>query len=1112
MDTTHSDTKKKLNGELEARELSGLENNESAPLSVEEARENANKEIKNEVTSFKEGDSKIEEIESSVSLDDPSLKERIKEELRVKEILSELDAELLAYAREATLKLEEINKSEINVDNEELIEEDTLEKEINEKYKKEILPIIEIMRPDEIDPVEFETAVKDELFEAVKKIQVGQGKLMENPENTLNDVKKLLHSRIKSIIEDSNDYSLKIRPDEKSVRSAKIALLVEGDKSDFEKYFGGKEKVSQKKFEMYDLRHYIGNRITKRELDGLAKTPLIYDLIASNQTDFYHDRPEGIPESVLTIAANLATEQKSNYFIVEIALERAEKGEFSKETSDLLLEKGHGKYILEFLDKFKEVDIEKIAQSSLFERDARDSLSAITHNKNISEEVKNKLRERGIKKYLSSGRFYGFTETIKESNLPEEKLVSSENQELGLEGIKKYLSLGNTYETFNAIEVLKIPEDKLGSPEMQEAAVNGIQQRLRAFGQDTGASHDVEKIMQKFKINKDVFNEAIFQAIPDLAINLDPRNFMYLVNTYNIPLEKIDTPKLQEKFYEGFQEAVARLDFYEVEKMSNSLSVFPFLKEKFANKSPYDIIFEAKIEETEKSETHLNKEIKIKRLKNIQESFKVSNNIETLPPRIRESLEKFEDKYGPKGKNLGTLAIVAYGTENPENFEREMERMEKVLDKYNPTAIPEGADVSMGIEYEVTSSIASDYVKESSLGYKTDIQLISKSANIGKGTGGVHEIATRPTYNPYILMAEVKLMQDAALFDMNFQKYTQAPRGYHMSLVGDSGLEAHSRNLYFLNNLLTMTELTGVLAGKEIVNTKDIYSKSFDNFSKKTQKGDRCEMKGMACDTVEQFEKAVITTHNAGVAIQICNKYIIDNIPGKLFDKNTTSSEQFEQKLISIGALTRAFESDQERNIAYEWMKLKYGIMEAIDNHNDHFVDSEFNGGFLDEEDSYIDTSDHIDTVRNKNLVSEEEINSGSLSRKLHLDRESIFMVQSPDFVNKLVEINNIFLKDPIFLKGPQENDISSINAKAVLDVSKYENYAGIVEGRPQESIFERGGEFRDGYYYVQGASEEMITHKSQILLNHFNKEMETLLQTKGEKRMVEEVQRSEAV
>ena len=305
-----------------------------------------------------------------------------------------------------------------------------------------------------------------------------------------------------------------------------------------------------------------------------------------------------------------------------------------------------------------------------------------------------------------------------------------------------------------------------------------------------------------------------------------------------------------------------------------------------------------------------------------------------------------------------------------------------------------------------------------------------------------------------------------------------------MSLVGESGLNVNE-DAYFLNNLLTMAQLTGILAGKNIKSTKDIHKKSFDIFENNKQKGERVEIKGMGCDSVEQFEKAIITAHHAGIAIQLCNRYI----PGVIqFAEVPDTAKEFEQMLVNTNSLTKSFESDKERDIVYEWIKLKRKVVDAIGQHNESFVDSEFAGFVLDKNGNYIDTSEHIDVVRNKKLIDQEKLQSTKFQDEIHLSIQDLYTAQQSKFVNALVNTNNIFLKPP------QANENSPVNAKAVLDTLKKENYNGIVDGDAKQSIFENRGELRDGYYYIQGASEEMISHKSQILLNHFNNAMEELL------------------
>ncbi len=483
------------------------------------------------------------------------------------------------------------------------------------------------------------------------------------------------------------------------------------------------------------------------------------------------------------------------------------------------------------------------------------------------------------------------------------------------------------------------------------------------------------------------------------------------------------------------------------------------------------------------------------RMRNILESFLPNDNKQELPYVIQETLERFETKYGHKGQDIIALALSAYGTEHPEYVVEQMKAIEQVLDRYDPDSIPEGAKVSMGIEYEVTSSIADTYDESSILGYKKDIELVSHTAHIGKGNGGIHEIAPKPNYNPYMLMAEIKLLQDAGFLDLNFEKYSKGPRGYHLSLVGDTGLEVN-KNMYFLNNVLTMAQLTGITAGKEIKKVKDIHKKSFEHFSDTDQRGVRCEMKGMATDSIEQFEKTIITGHHAGIAIQLSNKYVGETIQFADIGKNP---EAFEQMLVDTNSLITPFHTDQERDIVYAWAKLNREIADAVGRHNESFIDSEFNGYAFDVEGNYIDTGEHIDIVRNKKLVDQTILESQEFKDKIHINVEDLYVSQESRFVNALTNTNNIFLKPP------QAEDNSPVNAKAVLDTVKQEGYSGIVDRKAQASIFEYNGELREGYYYTQGASEEMIIHKAQILLNHFNKSVEQSLLVKGVERVVDQ-------
>jgi hypothetical protein len=606
-----------------------------------------------------------------------------------------------------------------------------------------------------------------------------------------------------------------------------------------------------------------------------------------------------------------------------------------------------------------------------------------------------------------------------------------------------------------------------------------------------GNVDDSLEIKNNFKVNDSFLDSAeavsaIKQCFKEQMINGNVNSSEKIIETFNLNSEFLD----QDDIVEVVQECLHKNRF--------DLKSFANFERKFKLKENIDLL--------------KNGEIKNQSFQRIEEAFYFKNNPERLPEKMKETLNRFENQYGDKGKDLINLAIYTYGVENINEFMLNIAHIEKVLNKYNPENIPEEGKVSMGIEYEVTDSISESYKENSLLGYKNDISLVSEIGNIGKGNDAVHEIALKPNYNPYMLMAEIKLLQDANLLDFNFEKYQQAPRGYHLSLVGDSGLSV-DENMHFLNNIMTMTQISGITAGKEVLSTKNIHVKSFENIPNHNQKGVRCEIKGMATDSIEQFEKAIITAHHSGIAIQLFNKYLDKTfIPPDLPD----SSEDFEKALTSSGILLKPFESDQERDIVYEWAKLKKETMEAVDQHNDSFADSEFNGYIFDKKGEFKETLNDKDRSLNLKHLEDSKITQEELINKIKITKDDFFGNQTERFVNQLTRLNNFFLFKSIYpdkgqyiaIKQPTGEIVEILNLSNIHTMWNMRTEGDVLMENsyknPQNiSIFDNGGTIRDGYYSVQGASEEMIIHKSQILLNRFNKNIEKLLETKGVKRDV---------
>ncbi len=973
-----------------------------------------------------------------------------------------------------------------------VIEEHTTENTESEQEElhNELLSLIKVLKPAGVDLEEYESEVMQELYDDVKKIQMAKGVLTDNPDTIAQDMKELLHARLTAVAEDARDYNRKERPDEELVKKAKIALIAEGDYSDITKYFG-QEKVASQIITLPDLQHYLNGKISTENLDAFVKTPLGKNIARTQDYELSSEYVESFPESF--VEAYALYDGEKNYEI-NFLLKSASVGMYSQHTFDLLIEKKYGRYAIEHIDKFHLDSVDAAANSvELFGHNIQETLESVKRIENSN--IKQTLLEKGVRTFLASGHYYNINEGITKFDLPENFLATPEMQDAAYKGIIIGLTEKNLTLRDIAIvsEITQMPLERLQTSEMKEAA--GVHMK-EVLLHSSYFSDDLVKMIEQlkglFSLSQEEIQEHAVDMYPEVAIKVGSESLAHYIQNFNLPPEVIQSPEMVEKAMNAILKASKTLDFDSIDRLEK---VFPEIKNNFSKRaSSKDIAFEKLVENLSGNIEADNKENKIERCRNIQASFWVTEEKEKLPPSVLETVERFSEKYGKKGEALVALAIAGSGLANSEALARKMTSIEQVLDHYDPRNIPAGAHVSMGIEYEVTSSIADAYGTESALGYKKDITLISSSANIGIGRDGVHEIAVKPTYNPYMLLAEVKLLQDAEMLDLNFEKYSKAARGYHLSLVGDGGLKV-DENMHFLHNVLTMTQLTGALGGREIGSTKHIHAKNFELFSATNQKGDRCEIKGMACDTVEQFEKAIITSHHAGIAIQLSNKYLPEL-------RTTTaiggSPQEFEHITEMTGVLATPFESDQERDILFAWMKLKNDIVHAVDQHNESFIDSEFNGFVLDGEGNYIDTGEHIDIMRNKNLVAPETLKSQNFADSIHIQNKDLFSPQGIRYVNALVHTNNIFLKPP------QGTENSSINARAMLEVSKEEGYGDIQNGSPTESLFDRGGQVREGYYVVQGASEEMISHKSQIVLNQFNKTIERLLQAPGVKRTVE--------
>jgi hypothetical protein len=956
-------------------------------------------------------------------------------------------------------------------------------------YQEKILPIIEILKPDAVSFEEYEEQVMDDLFGAVKKQEVGNGILIQDPEKTIEQAHTLLLQRIHSVLEDARDYNRKTLVDPELVKKSKIVLLTLGDLTDVEKYKTSdpidSENISF--FKNYIVGYGNDQKFSESDVDALMKTKYKKNLTDSDLY-IYIDKNYGtcntIPKSLMIGLAQ--SEKSSRCYPIEYGLESAEKGKYDDETLDILITNGYGDYALKFAEKFENCNPDKFVDIYFPTKYYNDILQSISR---IPDEIlKNELKEKAAKKSkLAEGDIKYLDEQYIETyhKICDYRLEGKMTSEK-INDVRKLVEDGYLNIVDDEVStIIKFLAENDYTFLLENAIKNEQEHFLITLNllKEQDVLNYIQKCKEKNTPNKIIpvlpylkneqLDQTIFSCLPSHAIKPE----------FLSKFKNLDTKILLDLFSK-----IDKSFFYTSHNNSVREHAFSLTKKKFANE--------------------VSAEAKNARLDNINKSFYIFNDRETLPQEIQEILKDFESQYGKKGKHLVALAIATYGIENPALFNQKMRQVEKVLNKYNHENIPVDSKVSMGIEYEVTESIGLAYNEISPLSYQKDIEIISESSNIGKGYGGIYEIAPKPNYNPYMLMAEIKLLQDAEFFDFNFEKYSQAARGYHLSLVGDRGLKI-DENIYFLNNVLTMTQLTGIIAGKEVESTKPICKKGFEPFSDSIQKGNRCEIKGMATDSVEQFEKAIITAHHAGIAIQLSDKYLWNST--QLFEVLPKSPEEFEKMLTREHLLLKPFETDQERDIVYEWVKLKELTKNAVEEHNESFIDAEFNGYVFTPEGDYIDTSEHI-TYENKKRLGEKNIDPKDFQNKVQLKVDDLFIDQQPEFVNALSKINNFFLfknlvpgdEQYFYIKQPDGTEKAILNLSNAQSFFEKRDEGYIVRDdkyTKKDSIFDTNGEYRDGYYNVGSASEEMIIHKSQILLNHFNKNMLKLLETKGVKR-----------
>ena len=478
-----------------------------------------------------------------------------------------------------------------------------------------------------------------------------------------------------------------------------------------------------------------------------------------------------------------------------------------------------------------------------------------------------------------------------------------------------------------------------------------------------------------------------------------------------------------------------------------------------------------------------------------------------------EFFKNFVDTYpvGNKGKTILTLVATAEYERGlspkdcVESVAKQIREYTRILERGSSERVPKGLRASIGLEYEITHSNGDGY-RELHPGsdLKKDILKLSAAAGIGQGNDALHEIAGKPSDNPYLVLLEMKLLQDLGFINFNFDrpKFEQGSHGYHVTIGGEKGIITNT-NSNFLQNVLVLSGWGGVNTGTDLFSLSrgrgvNIRQRERNNMILFEGQTHSVEFRCLSVDQWEPFERSILTAHNGAIAIQAVEQYVDAQA-----SKNLIFSERFPESvddMLEELALIDAIDLDKldepTSEIIFEWLSLMHEVVHSLQDHNEKFWDNE-TSGYLNDNGEWVDGQEfgaQNNKVRFEQVVKEIDPH---MSAQEYLARQQILpeaMMEptSADWVNTVTHITNLFLKPS------KESGGDSVNALAMLQTTKLGNdrLEDSYISRAKDSVFDTQGKTREGYYNLQGGSERLVVHAVQKRLLNFNKRMGQICST----------------
>jgi hypothetical protein len=422
---------------------------------------------------------------------------------------------------------------------------------------------------------------------------------------------------------------------------------------------------------------------------------------------------------------------------------------------------------------------------------------------------------------------------------------------------------------------------------------------------------------------------------------------------------------------------------------------------------------------------------------------------ETMP--ASEYFRSFAERYAGKGKSI--LALVAAREYRGQSFPEllaavatQLQKYESILQLGERDRVPAGFRTSLGMEYEITDSIAKGYsAQHGGRELKKDIMRMSTYAAIPRGNDAYHEIAAAPTDNPYALLLEMHLLQDLGYIDFNFasEDYNRGGHGFHLTLSGEKGISATPQT-HALQNTLAMTGWSGVNTGQELTGsvvaargTSLRERGSFGPVHLFANAANATELRALSIDQWEPFERTITTAHLGAVAIQVTEHALTlatdtqrwEELMTTLAADFPTSPEALYQSLRQQDLVKNELKTPAQRRILYAWLRLQTELVRAMEDHSTHFLDNELYG-YEDERGSWVEPQDFGGTSNQTRFESvvksgKEPVPLNDYADSTRIAPRQLFTEVTPEFVNALTRTANLFLKPAVEGRGDRTNALA---------------------------------------------------------------------------------------